>query len=198
MDRDQLAWARHLFELRSDGAKLESKKVFNTDDNTHVCRGENCEHRDHANQFYLNKQTQQKQCHQPKKSKSILVLLFILGCIAGVVNGCIMWAEGLLCSIQLNLIMANRSNYGLGFLYFLLSSIGFGLGVAVFCKYLNPTVNGSGLPEIKYLLASEVKETEYHRFLCWEVFVAKSAGLILAGGAGMQCCVAEPQSTVTG
>jgi H+/Cl- antiporter ClcA len=180
MDRHQLAWARHLYEVPRAPEPANAK---HTDCPACKIDGVSDSHHEHAKQFYL-RQPKQLQ-HQPR---TILVLLFLLGCVSGLINGCIIWTEALLCEIQLKTIVSTHSTSGLRFIYFLMTSVLFGVAAATLCKYMSPYAAGSGLPELKYLLASEVKETEYHRYLCWQVVIAKTFGLILATGSGNDIC----------
>lgn len=155
MDKHQLAWARHLFELTPQATPEDGRvRVANTyktslEPNQHAPseKLEKCpqcnetmsaDHKEHAQQFYLNKQMteaeqlNQQQIKQRQPKYSMLLLLFVLGVLSGLINGCIMWAQNLLCGVQLDLmdLKSYRGSHnedahhdGTVFVYFLCSSL---------------------------------------------------------------------------
>ena len=118
-------------------------------------------------------------------SPSILLLLFTLGGCAGLANGLILWATSAISEMQVWAISFDSSHSGTGLVYFWLSSSACALVAALLCKYITTYAAGSGLPEFKYLVASEMKEADYDRFLSKRVFATKSLGLILSAGSSL-------------
>ena len=111
-------------------------------------------------------------------------LLFLLGVAAGLINGSILMANAALCQLQANLIIIG-GNYGIGLLYFLIT-----MSVSVFlasvcCKYGSEECSGSGLPQFKYILASEMTRQSYENLLSLNIFGLKVLGLILSVGGGL-------------
>jgi H+/Cl- antiporter ClcA len=115
---------------------------------------------------------------------SILLFLFTLGCCAGLINGLILWASSAFSQLQVvSITHGDAQKPGVGLLYFWISSSCCALFAACLCKFVSPFAAGSGLPEFKYLLATEMNESEYNRYLAFRVFVAKVFGLIFSAGS---------------
>jgi H+/Cl- antiporter ClcA len=113
-----------------------------------------------------------------------ICLLFCLGVAAGLINGLILMANAALCKLQATFIIMGGS-YGIGLLYFLLA-----MSISVFiaalcCKHGSDDCAGSGLPQFKYILASEMSRASYETLLSFRVFMYKVVGLILSVGGGL-------------
>ena len=113
-----------------------------------------------------------------------ICLLFCLGVAAGLINGLILMANAALCKLQATFIIIGGS-YGIGLLYFLLA-----MSISVFiasmcCKHGSDDCAGSGLPQFKYILASEMSRASYDEKLSFRVFIYKVIGLILSVGGGL-------------
>lgn len=111
-------------------------------------------------------------------------LLFGLGVLAGLINGSILMANAALCKLQATLIIMGGS-YGIGLLYFLLAMTVSVLLASLCCKYGSGECAGSGLPQFKYILASEMTRASYDSLLSVNIFVLKVIGLILSVGGGL-------------
>jgi H+/Cl- antiporter ClcA len=122
---------------------------------------------------------------QASAAPSILLFLFTLGGCAGLLNGLILWASSALSQLQVVIISQDVNHTGVGLIYFWISASICALGSACLCKYISPHAAGSGLPEFKYLIATEMSESDHNRFLAFRVFVAKVFGLILSSGSSL-------------
>jgi len=121
---------------------------------------------------------------QQNIGRTVIVLLFVLGFAAGLINGVILMTNAALCSFQAKLVVQG-GYFGIGLLYFLITMI-LSVGVACLaCRYGAREAAGSGLPEFKYLLASEMKRNDYDRLVSRRIFVFKVIGLIMSVGGGL-------------
>ena len=121
---------------------------------------------------------------QQNIGRTVIVLLFVLGFAAGLINGVILLTNAALCSFQAKLVVQG-GYFGIGLLYFLITMI-LSVGVACLaCRYGAREAAGSGLPEFKYLLASEMKRGDYDRLVSRRIFVFKVIGLIMSVGGGL-------------
>ena len=111
-------------------------------------------------------------------------LLFCLGVAAGLINGLILMANAALCKLQANLLVIG-GNYGIGLLYFLIAMSTSVFFASVCCKYGSSECAGSGLPQFKYILASEMTRASYDNLLSFNIFILKVIGLILSVGGGL-------------
>ena len=113
-----------------------------------------------------------------------ICLLFCLGVAAGLINGLILMANAGLCKLQATFIIIGGS-YGIGLLYFLVAMCLSVFLAALCCKHGSGDSAGSGLPQFKYILASEMTRTSYDNLLSFNVFIFKVIGLILSVGGGL-------------
>ena len=113
-----------------------------------------------------------------------ICLLFCLGVAAGLINGLILMANAALCKLQATFIIMGGS-YGIGLFYFLLAMSISVLIAALCCKHGSDDCAGSGLPQFKYILASEMSRASYDNLLSFSVFIYKVIGLILSVGGGL-------------
>lgn len=118
-------------------------------------------------------------------SRTLIILLFILGASAGLINGSIMWTDSLLTLAQVKIIELDVNNSGIGLFYFILSTGSCVFVSAFVCKYFSKQAAGSGLPEFKSLLASEMKETEHEKLVSLRIFCVKVVGLVLSIGSSL-------------
>ena len=116
--------------------------------------------------------------------RSSLVLLFVLGVSAGLLNGGILAANAQFCKIQAKVITYGGT-YSLGLLYFLLIMCTLVLCACCACKYGSRAAAGSGLPEFKYLLGSEMGVVGYEKLISFRILLFKIVGLVLSVGGGL-------------
>lgn len=116
--------------------------------------------------------------------RSSLVLLFVLGVSAGLLNGGILAANAQFCKIQAQVITYGGT-YSLGLLYFLLIMCTLVICACCACKYGSRAAAGSGLPEFKYLLGSEMAVAGYEKLISFRILVFKIVGLVLSVGGGL-------------
>ena len=111
-------------------------------------------------------------------------LLFCVGVAAGLLNGVILMANAALCKVQAQLLTMGGS-YGIGLLYFLITMSVSVLLAALCCKHGSGDCAGSGLPQFKFILASEMTRGVYDDLLSFRVFTFKVIGLVLSVGGGL-------------
>ena len=118
-----------------------------------------------------------------------------MGIIAGILNGCVAWAIRELSRLLALLLGFDQTHLGL--LYFAsVSATMCGLS-AFICKYCTAAAVGSGLSEVKALLASDFGPKEYSQLLGLKLLLARISGLILAQGSGLVIGGAGPLVHVT-
>jgi H+/Cl- antiporter ClcA len=110
-----------------------------------------------------------------------VVLLFLIGLAAGLNNGLILMANAAILNVQARLITQG----GIGFLYYLLLMICLVVIAVCCCKYGTKESAGSGLPQFKYILATEMTRDDYNKLLSWNVWFFKVIGLVLSVGGGL-------------
>ena len=121
---------------------------------------------------------------QQNIGRTVIVLLFVLGFAAGLINGVILLTNAALCSFQARLVVQG-GYFGIGLLYFLVTMVSSVAVACMACRYGAREAAGSGLPEFKYLLASEMKRGDYDRLVSRRIFVFKVIGLIMSVGGGL-------------
>ena len=121
---------------------------------------------------------------QQNIGRTVIVLLFVLGFAAGLINGVILLTNAALCSFQAKLVVQG-GYFGIGLLYFLITMISSVAVACMACRYGAREAAGSGLPEFKYLLASEMTRGDYDRLVSRRIFVFKVIGLIMSVGGGL-------------
>jgi Voltage gated chloride channel len=90
----------------------------------------------------------------------------------------------LLSYVQATIIAVDKAKgYSTGLLVFMTTTGFFVFCAAYLCKNVSARAAGSGLPELKCLLASELKYEESERLVSKRTLVAKIFGLILACGS---------------
>lgn len=101
-------------------------------------------------------------------------------------NGCLLLANAALLNVQAKLIVIGSQNgIGLGLLYFTLVMILFVTIAACCCKYGTKESSGSGLPQFKYIQATEMNRNDLDKLLSWKVWFFKMLGLCLSVGGGL-------------
>ena len=121
---------------------------------------------------------------QQNIGRTVIVLLFVLGFAAGLINGVILLTNAALCSFQARLVVQG-GYFGIGLMYFLVTMLSSVAVACMACRYGAREAAGSGLPEFKYLLASEMKRGDYDRLVSRRIFVFKVIGLIMSVGGGL-------------
>lgn len=119
-----------------------------------------------------------------KLGRLSIILLFTLGVAAGLINGCILMANHALCKFQAQLVVTG-GYFGIGLLYFMIAMSVSVMLAAMGCHYGAKAAAGSGLPEFKYLLASELRRSDYEKLISLRIFIFKVFGLIFSVGGGL-------------
>lgn len=113
-------------------------------------------------------------------------LLFCVGLLAGFSNGIILWCIRKISEQQVRLIKFGDADWHLNLLYFTITMMGLCGGAAYLCTFSNASVLGSGMPEIKALLAGDFNSVEdYKRLVSIRAWLTRSAALIMVAGAGL-------------
>lgn len=112
----------------------------------------------------------------------ILILLFLVGVSAGIVNGVTLWVIRELLKVQSMLIMSNV----VGVIpYMIVASIFTGISAFICKQGKLPAAVGSGIPEVKALLASDFHPSDYPSFLSIKIECIRITSLIFAMGSGL-------------
>ena len=112
-----------------------------------------------------------------------VVLLIIVGVLAGAISGLTLWASDALSKAQALLMYRSQSSIAPG--GYFISAIALATVSAVIIKHFCKQAAGSGLPEFKSILSGEMKPSERARLVSVRIFFAKVIGLILATGSGL-------------
>lgn len=99
----------------------------------------------------------------------MILLLVSIGILCGVLNGAITLATRSLSQQVGHLLELTLPGYVFVYVSLLLFAAILGKNVRQAC--------GSGLPELKYILASEMRPLDYNQFTSWRVLLVKSFGL---------------------
>jgi H+/Cl- antiporter ClcA len=110
------------------------------------------------------------------------MLLFLVGIIAGIVNGYTLFIIKNLLKVQSMILMSN-----------VVGVIPFMVVAAIFCgisAYITkiaqvPAAVGSGIPELKALLSSDFHSSEYPALLSLKIEFTRLLSLIFAMGSGL-------------
>ena len=115
--------------------------------------------------------------------RTTILFLITLGAVAGIVNGLIIQGNNGLAYAQARII-ASFDDYAAGLFTFMTTTAVFVYLAACLCKYVSNRAAGSGLPELKALLSSELKsDLESKNLVSSRALFAKIFGLILALGS---------------
>lgn len=128
-------------------------------------------------------------------TKITLVLLFIVGIVAGLVNGLVLWTAGIIAELQVRLINFgdNGTRWRYGLPLFCASTVLLVVGASHLGKVSKSrAVFGSGMPETKALLASDFTNKEYPRLVSFKIMVYRMCNTIMVLGAGMSVGSAGP------
>ena len=98
----------------------------------------------------------------------IVFLLFLFGLIAGLVNGTIQLTAAVLSKCISTLLVDNR--YVPVFFFVAIALSVFSAGI---CKYFCRQATGSGLPEVRYILSSEMRVSEWQGLISLRVLITK-------------------------
>ena len=120
---------------------------------------------------------------------NILVLLFALGIISGLMNGCVQWVVGLLSQAQAQLIMVSDA----GPVYFLMTTTALcALSAYIIKAGKQPATTGAGMAEVKSVLVSDFHPTEFPKLLSLKIAALRITSLITAAGSGLSVGLAAP------
>lgn len=100
-------------------------------------------------------------------------------------NGLILWANNAVSQLQILVIGLDVNNTGIGLLYFMITTAILVSASAFLCKRFSRAAAGSGLPEFKSLLGSEMRSSEYTKLVSFRILCSKIIGLILAIGSSL-------------
>ena len=128
-------------------------------------------------------------------SRLTLVLLFIVGLVAGLVSGLALWTANLIGSQQVRLIHFgdNGKRWGYGGLYLCASTMMLTAGATLLGKLSkSKAVFGSGMPEMKALLASEFTNKTYPQIVSFKILFVRMVSMIMVLGSGLAVGGAGP------
>jgi len=112
----------------------------------------------------------------------ILMLLFLVGIIAGIVNGITLFIIKNLLNVQSMIIKSSVVGV---ILFMIISAIFCGLSAYITKIAQLPAAVGSGIPELKALLSSDFHPSEYSSFLSLKIEFTRLLSLIFAMGSGL-------------
>ena len=155
----------------NDTSIIDDNDIFLTDDNNN----------NNENNNINNKNTDRLKI-QRNVGNIILILLFLVGIIAGIVNGYTLFIIKNLLKVQSMILMSN-----------VVGVIPFMVVAAIFCgisAYVTkiaqvPAAVGSGIPELKALLSSDFHSSEYPALLSLKIEFTRLLSLIFAMGSGL-------------
>lgn len=155
----------------NDTSIIDDNDIFLTDDNNNNNENNN-----------INDNNKDKFKIQRNVGNIILMLLFLVGIIAGIVNGYTLFIIKNLLKVQSLILMSN-----------VVGVIPFMIVAAIFCgisAYITkiaqvPAAVGSGIPELKALLSSDFHSSEYPALLSLKIEFSRLLSLIFAMGSGL-------------
>eukprot|EP01032_Pedospumella_encystans_P017786 gene17786-20262_t len=122
-------------------------------------------------------------------NSNVLILLFSLGIITGVLNGCFAWLMRLLSKAQALLITTTS----VGPLYFMIITTLLAALSAYIIKLGNmKATHGTGMAEVKALLVSDFHSSDLHSIVSGKIALLRVSSLILAVGSGLSIGIAAP------
>jgi H+/Cl- antiporter ClcA len=110
----------------------------------------------------------------------IVLLLFLFGLIAGLVNGTIQLAADAISQNITKLLSDTRYIPAFFFVAMFLAVASAGI-----CRYFCRQATGSGLPEVRYILSSEMRVSEWQELISVRVLITKAVGLICGASSGL-------------
>jgi H+/Cl- antiporter ClcA len=119
----------------------------------------------------------------------VLILLFILGLVTGVINGCVAWVIRVISGLQARILTAGVAG---PFFFVLTMTVLCGLSAYIIKKGGLTSTYGPGMAEVKALLVSDFHLSEFPAIVSAKIFCLRVASLILATGAGLSIGVAAP------
>jgi H+/Cl- antiporter ClcA len=132
-----------------------------------------------------------------QSSFRVLLMLFTLGAVGGLFNGLIMWGNHALGYAQVKVIALDPDHGFKGLALFSLSCGACVFAASCLCKYLSPVATGTGFPEFKFLISSDVNDADLERLLNWRVLLAKGLGLVLSVGSSLSAGSEGPLVHIT-
>lgn len=137
-----------------------------------------------------NKHPSDKQYDETSSNRyDVLILLFCVGIIAGVLNGCMRWAIKMISITQSRLISSTDA----GPFYFVLTATCLCTISAVIIKLGQlPATHGSGMPEVKSLMVNDLTPAEYPRTVSLKILFLRVSSLLFAAGSGLSVGVQGP------
>lgn len=125
-----------------------------------------------------------------KEENNVLILLFLVGMIVGGLNGLTIWLIGMLIWMQAIIINLNNSAGPMFYMFTTAYLVGFS---AFICKIgKRPAAMGSGIPEVKAMLATDFHPTEYNSVVSLRIHAIRIIGLIFACGSSLSIGNAAP------
>jgi len=120
---------------------------------------------------------------------NVLLLLFLLGLVTGVLNGCIAWVIKLLSQLQAIILTSGQP----GPFYFLLTTTFLCAVAALIVKLGDSNATyGTGMPEVKALLVHDYHHTDFVNIVSAKISFVRISSLILATGSGLSIGIAAP------
>eukprot|EP00598_Pedospumella_elongata_P007473 CAMPEP_0184968246 /NCGR_PEP_ID=MMETSP1098-20130426/1343_1 /TAXON_ID=89044 /ORGANISM="Spumella elongata, Strain CCAP 955/1" /LENGTH=851 /DNA_ID=CAMNT_0027489821 /DNA_START=59 /DNA_END=2614 /DNA_ORIENTATION=+ len=129
---------------------------------------------------------------EPKPSSlgnNIVVLLFVVGIIIGVLNGCVQWLVRVMSQTQALILMSSTP----GPFYILLTSA-FLVGLSAYIIKVGnePGTTGSGMAEVKALMVSDFHPSEFCKLVSMKILFLRISSLVTAAGSGLSIGLAAP------
>lgn len=130
---------------------------------------------------------EEEEVHDDSLKITMFFLLFFVGICAGFYNGLVLWCASRIMNAQVQLILLDNADWGPGMFYFAVTTVALsGAAAYVSTKAGSPAVFGSGMPEIKALLAGDfIQAADYTKLVSFRILVVRTLGLVLAMGAGL-------------
>jgi H+/Cl- antiporter ClcA len=118
-----------------------------------------------------------------------VILMFMVGCFSGVLVNVVQWGMSMLSLMQAKLIMSNAAG---GFCFMLTSTTLCGLAAFVCKKSGRVAVLGSGIPEVKALLANDFHPSELAMVVSSRIGFTRMFALVMSLGSGLSVGSAAP------
>ena len=157
----------------NDTSVIDDNDIFLTDDNNNNNDNNKNNDNDIKNKFKI----------QRNVGNIILMLLFLVGIIAGIVNGYTLFIIKNLLKIQSLILMSTPS---VGVIPFMITTAIF-CGISAYITKIAqiPAAVGSGIPELKALLSSDFHSSEYPALLSLKIEFTRLLSLMFAMGSGL-------------
>jgi chloride channel 2 len=138
--------------------------------------------------------TDEKDLKTVKLGNTILIVLFIVGVVAGIINGVVQWIIGELSKAQAKVLMGTTA----GPFYFMLTTAALAaLSAHIIKAGGEPGTTGAGTAEVKALMVSDFHPTEFPKLVSFKIMVIRLLSLISGAGAGLSIGLAAPLTHAT-